>query len=249
MRQNGTSFERLFGGAAPPQRSKPSVQELFAATMRGELSTDELIQSLEMSDIRLTPAAHRLLFSVEAESGTLSYVTFQRALQDHSMPTTPSSGAGMKTMFHDQAKAIISDNAGKPVPLLHPAQTGETMKYNTDISADPFIRRQVAVERAQKGPFSSNPVIRTNHPSEENPLLEKPDVRDPNSVREVANNATRMYLGGQLNREEFVQYIGRFGVRADGELCKLMKAHEEFGSGSFHNFSRVLQREIASAAA
>jgi hypothetical protein len=159
----------------------------------------------------------------------------------------------------DQASAIISDNSGAPVPMgACPAA-----KVATDISADPFIKQQVLIERAAaKGPFAGNPVVQTNHASVGNTLARHAAVRDSRSQyargsptsaedeaydsREMANTATRMFVGGELNRRDYESFLTKFGVRlnAESELARLISAHEKVGDGNFVQFTRALKREL-----
>merc|ERR1711907_380876 len=97
-----------------------------------------------------------------------------------------------------------------------------TGRPSTDINQDPFIKAQVRLERAaqkQQGPFSGNPVVQTNNVSAGNPLApplhEVPVNRgcggDAYSTREVANTATRMFVGGEMSRMDYESFLMKSG--------------------------------------
>lgn len=249
-----SSFDKIFGAggeAAQGDDDKTSMHELFSMTMRDDLTLRDFAQALrEMHGVVLTPAAARLLSSTDANSGRLSFAQFQRALQDGG--SRDSGGAGTRTNFSDQAAAIMADNAGAPVPASHPAQTGATAKHNTDISKDPYIKRQVAMARGQAaGPFSDNPVVQTNRVSAGNPLAAQSPVQeeDPYGVQNMANTAVRMYVTGELPRREFEKFLVRLGLTGEGEseLGRLIESHDRIGDGNFAKMSRSLKREITLA--
>lgn len=265
MRGSGNSFDRIFArtpGDAPgaADGDKPTVHELFAAAMNDQLPLRDFARLLvELHDLHMTPAAARLLSSVDAASGRLSFAQFQRALGE-SAEGAQAHGAGHKTVFEDQASAIISDNCGAPCA---PGPQGTT-KLSTDISAD----REAVIKRSQqvsgqqsRGAFSSNPVMRTNRVSAANPLANpggegsagssgaatEGSADDPYGTREMAQTATRMYVGGELDRPGYEKFLQRFGIALDSEseLRRLVEAHEKVGDGSFVVMARALQREIA----
>jgi hypothetical protein len=246
---DNASFNRLFARQANDDGDNdgtPSVHELFSRAMRDDISLRAFAEALvSLHGIRLTPSAVRLLTSTDASSGRLSFAQFQRALQE---ADAPDCGAGLPMVIRDQAAAIISDNSGAPTP---PFQSSAA-KQATDISADPFIKQQVRIERAAaKGPFGGNPVVQTNHTSAGNPLVapssgmqhRQEEVYDS---REMANTATRMFVGGDISRADYESFLAKFGVRltAESELRRLITAHEKVGDGNFMQFTRALSREI-----
>lgn len=254
-RDPGATFNRVFarsvaGGAGDIDDggAPPSVHELFSMVMRDQLSVPDFGAALhKLHGIPLTPAALRLLNSVDGGSGRLSFAQFQRALSegagDHYV------GAGKPNIFRDQAAAIISDNCGEAVP----ATPGSAAKVSTDISADPFVRAEAQLAHGQtRGPFNANPVVRTNKASAGNPLAVRVGApasatADAGAPREMANTATRMYMSGELARGEYEEFLGQYGVSLGGEseLHKLILEHEQSGTGSYAQLSRALQREIA----
>jgi hypothetical protein len=249
-----TSFSRIFGaggdgrGETAEEASTPSVHELFAAAMRDELTLRQFAEALvQLHGIRLTPGAMRLLSSVDATSGRLSFSQFQRALQEDG--DAPGE-AGKKTVFRDQAHAIIRDNDGAPSA---PPKT-EPVKHATDISADPFMRQKARVEKVSqsRGSYGANPVVPTNRASAGNPLVaqrleaESNASEDAYGDRDMANTAVRMFVSGDLDRKGFEDFLERFGVqlKAESDLQRLVLAHEKVGDGSFLQVSRALQKEI-----
>mmetsp|Transcript_49721 Transcript_49721/g.78709 ORF Transcript_49721/g.78709 Transcript_49721/m.78709 type:complete len:265 (-) Transcript_49721:93-887(-) len=250
------SFDRIFsrpGRHEGENGSPPSVHELFSAAMRDEITLRDFAEALaSCHNIRLTAASVRLLTSVDATSGRLSFSQFQRALQE---PDVIECGAGKPLTIADQASAIISDNSGVPMPRAAPSQLS-THRPATDISVDPFIKQQVLLERAaQKGPFPGNPVVQTNQVSVGNPLVEQrqqqPRHEDLYSGDEMANTATRMFVGGDLSREDYESFLTKCGVHlgSESELRRLIIAHEKVGNGNFMQFKRALNREIEIAEA
>lgn len=252
QRGDPSSFDRIFGRNQGGGDETPSVHELFSAVMRDQLSLQEFAKLLvQMHGVRLTPAAVRLLSSVDASSGQVSFSQFQRTMQQEG---DAAGGAGKPNVFTDHAKAIITDNTGAPeAPPTHAAPA----KHSTDISIDPFVKQSQRIEHAQaKGSFQSNPVVRTNRASVGNPMAmcaepaQRPqDSEDPYGAREMANTATRMYVTNELDRKGYEQFLDRFGIKlkAESELHRLILAHEKVGDGKFANFSRALQREMAEA--
>jgi hypothetical protein len=245
------SFDRIFSRPVKSDGengSPPSVHELFSAAMRDEMTLRDFAEALaSCHGIRLTSAAVRLLTSVDATSGRLSFSQFQRALQE---PDTLQVGAGLPLNISDQASAIISDNSGVPMPRAAPSQLSAN-RPATDISADPFIKQQVALERAAaKGPFPGNPVVQTNQASVGNPLVEQrqPQARHEEDMYggdEMANTATRMFVGGDISRIEYESFLTKCGVQMgpESELRRLITAHEKVGNGNFMQFKRALTRE------
>mmetsp|Transcript_106990 Transcript_106990/g.300971 ORF Transcript_106990/g.300971 Transcript_106990/m.300971 type:complete len:275 (+) Transcript_106990:60-884(+) len=249
MAHGGNSFDRLFSRANPSgaggvDDDTPPVHELFKLAMQGELPMRGFEEALaELHGIRLSPAASRLLSSVDATSGRLSFAQFQRALHDSSGETITE--AGKPNNFVDQASAIISDNCGAPVP----GPTFAAPKVSTDISADPFVARKREIAKGQaSGPFSDNPVVPTNKVSRDNPLAQHRQSHGPqDESREVGQTATRMFVAGELNRREYEEFLANNGIilSRDSELAKLVASHEAVGDGNFMQLSRALQRELA----
>lgn len=254
------SFNQIFGTDAAGRAEAdgpPSVHELFNATLRGELALGQFADALyEIHNIQITPAAVRLMSSTDATSGRLKFQDLQRALQDGDMP---SGGAGRPMIISDQASAIISDNCGPAVPRNLPSQEGAA-RPSTDISADPFIKQQVKLERAAakaKGAFSGNPIAKTNNASRGNPLAtlghetryqDRGD--DAYDSREMANTATRMFVAGEMSRVDYEAYLVKSGIAPVGEeLRKLIAAHEQIGDGNFGQFMRAVNREMAASGA
>merc|ERR1719171_1479466 len=106
---------------------------------------------------------------------------------------SPDVGAGVPMIIKDQAAAIISDNCGAPAPRKAPSECSAA-RPSTDISADPFIKQQVRLERAAaKGPFPGNPVVQTNHVSAGNPFVQQrepqPRQEDGYEGQEMASTA------------------------------------------------------------
>eukprot|EP00928_Gymnodinium_smaydae_P061306 TRINITY_DN45413_c0_g1_i2.p1 TRINITY_DN45413_c0_g1~~TRINITY_DN45413_c0_g1_i2.p1 ORF type:complete len:266 (+),score=65.58 TRINITY_DN45413_c0_g1_i2:77-874(+) len=262
-----TSLGRVFpraGDAAEDEAKPPPIHELFTALMRDELSLPSFAQALQgLHGIRLSPAAVRLLSSVDATSGRLSFAQFQRALQEGpgtmAQPCSEGLGAGKANAFKDKASAIITDNSGAPVP----GPTFAAPKVATDISADEFVRAKQRVTGQARGAFQANPVVPTNRVSAGNPLAGAMADRRPSfeatgapaaeggeSAREVAQTATRMYVSGELNAAEYEAFLARCGIRpAQGsELKRLIASHEKVGDGQFLQLMRTLQRELDTAA-
>mmetsp|Transcript_68842 Transcript_68842/g.165254 ORF Transcript_68842/g.165254 Transcript_68842/m.165254 type:complete len:270 (-) Transcript_68842:74-883(-) len=255
----GSSFERLFPRAGGPLADKtgndapPSVHELFSATMRDEMTAMDLAQALAVyHSIRMSPAAMRLMTSVEATSGRLPFSQFQKALQSGGPidEDAASQGAGLRSKFQDQAKAIISDNAGVPCPSEDPLAKGAT-KPSTDVTESELLKQQRLVQKIQaQGPFSSNPVVATNHVSRGNPLAELGAhggaEEDPYGIRAVVNTLTREFIGGEMTRGEFERFIAKLGVelKPDSDLSRLIVSHASVSDGDFRQMSRALQREV-----
>mmetsp|Transcript_16275 Transcript_16275/g.35620 ORF Transcript_16275/g.35620 Transcript_16275/m.35620 type:complete len:261 (+) Transcript_16275:100-882(+) len=252
--QRGTplsSFERLFprssSSAGADEGEIPSVHELFAATLRDELTLQSFAEALaSLHGIRMTPAAAHLMSSVDAGSGRLSFVQFQRALQEDA---DHAGQAGRPVAFKDHAAAIIADNSGLPKP----APRASAMKHSTDISADPFVRALHRTSRDhEKGEFQSNPVMRTNRVSAGHPLAAarapSGSVEQESGVRELANTSTRLFVSGKLSSEDYIQQLEGMGVQVtpDGELHRLI-VRVQVGDVSFAQLSRAVQREIGQA--
>eukprot|EP00927_Polykrikos_kofoidii_P062802 TRINITY_DN57607_c0_g1_i1.p1 TRINITY_DN57607_c0_g1~~TRINITY_DN57607_c0_g1_i1.p1 ORF type:complete len:283 (+),score=44.66 TRINITY_DN57607_c0_g1_i1:84-932(+) len=254
-----SSFDKIFardapGSAAPGERGEgdvPTVHELFSAVMRNELGMRDFAQALaELHNIGLTPAAVRLLASVDATSGRLSFAQFQRALQDNGGGVPLGGGAGLANQFQDQAAAIITDNSGQPVPV---SQT-DAKKANTDISADAYVRQHKIVSsvQANRGAFSANPVRKTNTASAGNPLAPRSSSpaggeQEEVASREALQTATRIYVGGELSRGEYEGFLTRFGVDlgGDSDLQRLIASHEQVGDGNFIKIFQAVKRELA----
>uniref|UniRef100_A0A7S1MF69 Uncharacterized protein n=1 Tax=Alexandrium catenella TaxID=2925 RepID=A0A7S1MF69_ALECA len=246
-----TSFNRIFGGEdGGAGGDKPSVHELFAAAMRDEMSLPHFAQALvSMHGVRMTPSAARLLSSVDAASGRLSFAQFQKALTED-IGDDPGQ-AGRPNVFQDQAKAIIEDNLGAPSA----PSTAVPVKHSTDISADSFVRQRHRVEQFQaQGPFSANPVRKTNTASAGNPLAAGPaeeqsrgEPEDTYGYRAMANTATRMFVAGELDRPGYEKFLRRFGVQLtpECELQRLVIRQASTGDCKFTDLSRALQRELA----
>lgn len=250
MNRGPTSHDRIFGGAAADAgNDKPSVHELFSAAMRDELKLPQFAQALvSLHGVRMTPNAARLLSSVDAASGRLSFAQFQKALAED-IDDEPAQ-AGRPNVFEDQAKAIIEDNLGAPSAPSAAAPA----KQSTDISADPFVRQRARVNQFQaQGPFSANPVRKTNVASAGNPLVAgqaepvRADSEDPYGSREMANTATRMFVAGELDRPGYEKFLRRFGVQLtpESELQRLVLKQDQLGDCKFVDLARALQRELA----
>lgn len=250
------SFDRVFGQpqhAQANQDEPPRVHELFTAHLRGEISLPEFSEALfSTHGIEMTRAAFHLLQGTDAKSGQLSFQQFQKALQDWS---EPEGGAGGAMIIKDQAGSIIHDNCGAPSPLIPPSQTGAA-RPSTDISKDPFIKAQVKLERAAaKGPFQGNPVWKTNNVSRGNPLCQPMDLGEraapgtEEGPREMANTATRMFVGGELSRENYEVALMKIGIQlgGDSKIMQLINAHDKVGDGNFSQFMRAINKEAVLA--
>jgi len=270
-RSQPNSFDRVFArgpeaGPAATQKVReqdegvPSVHELFNAHMRGSLDLQDFAEQLFNIGIPLTPAAARLIESVDATSGQLSFKLFSQALADDSMAF---GGAGLPMIIKDQASAIITDNSGSAAPRKAPSESNAA-RPSTDISLDPFIKQQVRIERAQanKPAFSGNPIKQTNNTSAGNPFA-GPSYRSPagnhhgnneedaNGSREMVNSATRMFVSGDVSRQDYEHLLMKCGVNlgAESELRRVICAHEKSGDSNFSQFMRVVHRELAVAEA
>lgn len=215
--------------------------------MREDLSLRDFAEVLATyHSIHIPPACVKLLMSVDAASGHISFSQFQRALGQGG---SEAGQAGKPIIFQDQAKSIIEDNSGRPD--APPRITGSG-KFSTDISADSFVRRKVELDRTYvSGDFSSNPIEDTNFASVGNPLVER--LRDPSGqseelygAREMANTATRMFLNAELDQLGYEQFLDRLGVQITEEngLKKLISTQQRSGSCTFQQFSKILQREL-----
>jgi len=269
-RSQPNSFDRVFArtdanpAAAHKQQEQddgvPSIHELFNAHMRGSLDIQDFAEALICNHGQpLTPAAARLLESTDAMSGQLSFKLFSQALADDSMAF---GGAGLPMIITDQASAIIHDNIGSAAPRKAPSELNAA-RPSTDISLDPFIKQQVRIERAQaqKPAFSGNPIKQTNNTSAGNPFA-GPSYRSPaghhgnneedaNGSREMVNSATRMYVSGDVSRQDYEHLLMKCGVNlgAESELRRVICAHEKSGDSNFSQFMRVVHRELAVAEA
>ncbi|CAK0821596.1 unnamed protein product [Prorocentrum cordatum] len=246
------SFERLFqrDDAAVDTDRPPSVHELFTASMRDEITLQQFREALvDIHGLDITSAADKLISSVDAASGRLSFADFQRAMSQ--VDSSASGGAGKPVHYKDQAKSIISDNSGAaaPAPLAMPK------KQHSDISNDAFVIRKTEVDKrsAAKGEWGANPVLRTNQVSAGNPLAERVGAvlpgEDSSEPRDMANTATRMFVSGELDAasyEQFLQGLG-VGLSDESEIRRLITAHKKTGDGSFTRLSRAVQAELARA--
>eukprot|EP00931_Biecheleriopsis_adriatica_P000925 TRINITY_DN101089_c0_g1_i1.p1 TRINITY_DN101089_c0_g1~~TRINITY_DN101089_c0_g1_i1.p1 ORF type:complete len:291 (-),score=57.75 TRINITY_DN101089_c0_g1_i1:99-905(-) len=260
---NRSSFDRVF--ARQPGSDKrdpgepPSVHELFAMAMRDELPLPQFVEALvELHGVRLTPGAARLLSSVDAASGRLSFSQFQKALQEGASMGQPQIQAGLPNVFQDQAHAIIADNCGQAVPPE--SRKGELGRLATDISKDPFVKAGQRIEKVQaRGPFSGNVVLQTNNTSAGNPLANREeaqiaeapggDAEDPYGMRDMTRTATRMFVSGELDRAGYEKFLARIGLvpGPETDLFKLIASHERAGDGSFATLSRAVTGELARA--
>ncbi|CAJ1420202.1 unnamed protein product [Effrenium voratum] len=227
MARSRNSFERIFARDDKPQptEGQASLHELFSMAMREQLPLPQLAEALEaLHGIRLTPSAARLLSSVDAGSGRLSFSQFQRALQEDS--GDPGAGAGRPNVFTDQAKSIIADNAGAPKP---PAPRGDHCRAHTDISEEDFVKAgQMASKVQAQGPFRGNVVVPTNEVSRGNPLVRQDFPGEAEGSRDMTRTATRMFISGELDRAGYEKFLTQMGVRltADCELQRLILSHE-----------------------
>ncbi|CAK9099889.1 unnamed protein product [Durusdinium trenchii] len=240
MARSQNSFERIFPREGETKRtdSPPSVHELFAMTMRDELSASQFAEALvSLHGIRLTPAAARLLSSVDAGCGRLVFRQFQKALQEDSLE--PVAVSGRPNVFVDQAKGIMLDNAGSPTP---PALRGDNSRPHTDISREDFVKaNQLASKMQALGPFRSNLVVPSNDPSINNPLVPHEEQSD-DTGRDTMRTATRMFISGELDRASYEQFLTQQGVllTSDCDLQKLIVSHERAGDATFTALSRAL---------
>ncbi|CAE7843393.1 CAMK2A [Symbiodinium microadriaticum] len=226
MSRGHSSFERVFprsgteSAPVQPSGDAPSVHELFAMALREELPLPELAEALSrLHGIRMTVAAARLLSSVDAGSGRLSFSQFQRALQEDSAPLAE---AGVPNVFVDQAKAIIADNCGSPLPPED--RRGDHNRPRTDISNEDFVKAGIFASRVQaQGPFRGSVLVPTNDASAANPLAQR--VPAESADDELAG----MYIGGELDRSGYEQYLSQIGLGLDLEVQKLIATHERAG--------------------
>lgn len=247
----GSSFENIFGDAAGGDGREgdqhPTMHKLFMDAMSNRISLQQLDSAMaQFHRVHLTREAVTLLQSTDASSGKLSFSHFQRAMQQGE--ESPVGGAGQRTVFRDQASAIISDNCGEPTapPPVSSA------KFSTDISADREAcnKRTKQVEEGQaRGAFSANPVIPTNRVSAANPLAysgEPVSAPADNSdvVKETLQAETLMYVSGDISRDDYVNFLAENGImfEAGSELSRLINAREASGEGKFVEFKRALQR-------
>jgi len=208
-------------------------------TMRDELPPSQFAEALQaLHGIQLTPGAARLLSSVDAGSGRLTFSQFQRALQEEPQQQATS---GRPVVLHDQAQAIITDNAGSPKP---PALKGDHCRPHTDISGDEFVKATKAASKLQAlGPFQSNLVVPSNDPSINNPLVHHQDESEPgDSGRDMLRLATRMFISGELDRASYEQFLIQQGIllTSDCDLQRLIVSHERAGDATFKALSRAL---------
>lgn len=249
MSREPTSFSRIFGGGSSADEGDdtPSVHVLYSAHMRGELALPQFREALRcLHNIRLPPAAERLLQSVDAASGRMPFSQFQKSLGNEGVIL--GQQAGRPNVFTDQAKAIIEDNLGAPSAPSRAAPA----KHSTDISADVYVRQQTRLDKAQaRGPFNSNPVMRTNKPSGANPLIalrreeaERSSAsQDPSDPRELAYAATRMFISGDLDRSGYEDLAQRLGadLSPESELQRLILKQDRTGDCKFTDLARALQ--------
>jgi hypothetical protein len=248
------SFERLFqrDDTGVDADRPPSVHELFAASMRDEITLQQLREALvDVHGLEITPAADRLLSGVDAASGRLSFADFQRAMSQ--ADGSAGGGAGKPVQYTDQAKAIISDNSGAAAP----APSVVAKKQHSDISNDAFVIRKTEVDKrfAAKGEWGSTPVLRTNQVSEGNPLAARVGAllpgEDSSEPRDMANTATRMFVSGELDAASYEQFLEGLGVGLSdrSEIRRLITAQKQTGDGSFTRLSRAVQAELARSGA
>mmetsp|Transcript_14852 Transcript_14852/g.27847 ORF Transcript_14852/g.27847 Transcript_14852/m.27847 type:complete len:259 (+) Transcript_14852:50-826(+) len=253
MAHSRNSFDRVFPRHVEKtektqQGEVPSVHELFTMAMREELPIPHFAEALRhLHDIHLTGTAARLLASVDAGSGRLPFSQFQRALQED---TASRAEAGRPNVFADQAKAIIADNAGSPLPQ---DKRGDHSRPRTDISNDDFVKAGLYASKVQaQGPFSGSAVLPTNDASAGNPLAQR-TARHPvcddeaSSAREMTQTATRMFVGGELDRSGYEQYLTRMGIvlAPESELQRLIINHDRAGA-SFASLCRAVMAALDS---
>jgi len=261
MSRGGSSFDRILGrqpgsNSVRQEGEPPSVHELFAMTMRDELPLPQFMQALvQLHNVRVTPAAARLLSSVDASSGRLSFAQFQKALQDD---PDNSREAGRPVQIQDQAHAIISDNSGS---ALAPEPRGSAGKQMTDISKDDFVKAGQRIGKIQaRGPFTGGIVRNSNETSNGNPLAARDETgyasmpgddagEDAYGVREMSATATRMFVSGEMGREDYEKFLARLGIvpGPESDLVKLIVSHDRAGDGSFTALSRAVTAELSRA--
>mmetsp|Transcript_45475 Transcript_45475/g.134596 ORF Transcript_45475/g.134596 Transcript_45475/m.134596 type:complete len:280 (+) Transcript_45475:110-949(+) len=273
MKSKGNSFENIFGSGGPgtPKGGgaagaeggdePTSIHKLFTAAMRGDLSLPLFAQELrDVHGLGITQAAARLLTSVDAGCGRLTFAQFQKAMQDEGDGYSQGGAAGGKTKYVDSACAIIEDNCGE---ARAPQPVQSTHRISTDISSDvtELLQQRTRVEKVAQagGAFRTNPVRNTNTVSRGNPMMQlreeppqpmggaDPDGDDAYGSREMANTATRMYVGGEIDKHAFEKFLAGTGMvlAKDSEVRKLIDRHEKTGDGKFVAFSKALQAELA----
>lgn len=254
-RKGLSSFQKIFGESpalTTDGGSKPSVHELFAMAMRGQLPLDQFADALDVfHGVPLTPAAAKLLTSLDADSCHLTFAQFQRALQDTSgLVDGPDKGAGLPYVLQDQAKAIITDNSGQPV--APPALQGQP-KHFTDISVDSHTKQVREAAMQARGPFSGNPVVATNRPSAGNPLVARLHEEGPPGedfgCRAMASTAARMVISGELDKSGLKKMLASYGVEPDreAEVWRLVSSHEQAGGVPFLALQRSIHKELQKA--
>merc|ERR1711998_253577 len=86
-------------------------------------------------------------------------------------------------------------------------------------------------------------LMRTNMPSRENPVVElqhTPAEQLP-SAQEMANEATRLFVGNEINEREFRDLLARLGLRElPAPTDKLIVRHTQCSNGTFSELSRAL---------
>eukprot|EP00440_Ansanella_granifera_P006995 gb/GFBE01007578.1/.p1 GENE.gb/GFBE01007578.1/~~gb/GFBE01007578.1/.p1 ORF type:complete len:271 (+),score=45.28 gb/GFBE01007578.1/:1-813(+) len=263
-RKGNSSFDRIFarqpGSEKRDPGEPPSVHELFSMAMRDELPLPQFVEALvELHCVRLTPAAARLLSSVDAASGRLSFSQFQKALQEDPFSAKSAGEAGLPNVLKDQAHAIIADNCGTPLPPE--CRKGEVGRQASDISNEAFVKAGQHISKVQaRGAFSGNVVRPTNQVSAGNPLANREDPssasrpggsvdlnEDPYGLRDMTRTATRMFVSGELDRAGFEKFLARLGVvpTPETDLFKLIASHERAGDGTFQSLTRAVTAELA----
>jgi len=267
-----TSFDKILGrqpgSNVRPEGEPPSMHELFAMTMREELTLPQFMQALaQLHNVRVTPAAARLLSSIDASSGRVTFAQFQRALQEDL--DTHALTHGMRIHILDQAHAIMEDNLGPPLPPEPRIGAG---KHMTDINQDEVVKACQRIGKIQaKGAFSCGLIGNTNEASYGNPFrarteaaiaeaevpFQRPDdvlrpekAEDDYGLRQMGANATRMFVNGDLDKKGFEKFLARCGIvpDRDSDLWRQIICHNE-GSGSFTKLSLAVDRELSRAAA
>eukprot|EP00933_Yihiella_yeosuensis_P074056 TRINITY_DN82891_c0_g1_i1.p1 TRINITY_DN82891_c0_g1~~TRINITY_DN82891_c0_g1_i1.p1 ORF type:complete len:287 (+),score=58.04 TRINITY_DN82891_c0_g1_i1:48-863(+) len=260
-RTEKSSFDRVFarqpGKVGREDGEPPAVSELFSMAMRDQLPLPQFAEALlHLHGVRITPAAGRLLSSIEASQGTLPFSKFQKALNEDPSAVAGLE-AGLSNLYVDKASAIIEDNSGEKNPPQVRGR-GEMGKHNTDISADSFVKAQHRISKTQaRGPFSGGIVMPTNDCSRGNPLAfrdESPprgapaggSAEDPYGVRDMVATATRMFVGGELDQQGYEKFLDRFGIKpnAESELRKLIDSHARANDGKFVPLLRAVQDEL-----